>query len=194
MAKTKRITQTPDVEQIEAELKRERYKRRYRRALRSTFYTLLVVAAIAVLVATLWLPVLQVYGSSMAPLLEDGEIVVLLKSGSFAQGDVVVFYYNNKILVKRVIAMSGDWVDIGDDGTVYVNGEALEEPYLEEKAFGGCDIELPYQVPEGRLFVLGDRRSVSADSRSAAVGCVTEEQIIGKLAFRVWPLNKIRRF
>lgn len=184
----------PAIEQMEAELKREKYKRRYHRVLRSTVYTLIVVAAVSVLVATLWLPVLQIYGSSMSPLLEDGDIVVSLKSRDFQQGDVIVFYYNNRILVKRVIAMAGDWVDIDQDGTVYVNGQELDEPYLVEKALGDCDIELPYQVPDGRLFVMGDHRSVSADSRTSAVGCVAAEQIVGRLVFRVWPLNEIRKF
>ena len=194
MRKKPITTDKPAIEQMEAELRREKYKRRYHRVLRSTVYTLIVVAAISVLVATLWLPVLQIYGSSMSPLLEDGDIVVSLKSGDFKQGDIIVFYYNNKILVKRVIAMAGDWVDIDADGTVFVNGEELDEPYLVEKALGECDIELPYQVPDGRLFVMGDHRSVSADSRSSAVGCVASEQIVGKLVFRVWPLSGMRKF
>lgn len=194
MGKTQLIKEKPNVAQIEAELKREKYKRRYHRVLRSTIYSLIVVAAVSVLVATLWLPVLQIYGSSMTPVLEDGDIVVSLKSSDFQRGEIIVFYYNNKILVKRVIGLAGDWVNIDEDGTVYINGEELEEPYLAEKALGDCDIELPYQVPDGRMFVLGDHRSVSADSRSTAVGCVAAEQIVGKLVFRVWPLNEIRRF
>ena len=180
--KTRTIKDPPSIALMEAELKREKYKRRYRRVLRSTIYTLVVVAAISVLVATLWMPVLQIYGSSMQPVLNDGDIVVSRKGGEFRQGDILVFYYNNKILVKRVIAMPGDWVDFDADGTVYVNGEKLDEPYLEETALGECDIDLPYQVPDGRLFVLGDHRSVSAD------------QILGKLVFRVWPLTAFRRF
>lgn len=192
--KTRTIKERPSIALMEAELKREKYKRRYRRVLRSTIYTLVVVAAISVLVATLWMPVLQIYGSSMQPALSDGDIVVSLKGGEFRQGDILVFYYNNKILVKRVIAMPGDWVDFDADGVVYVNGVKLDEPYLEETALGECDIELPYQVPDGRLFVLGDHRSVSADSRSTAVGCVSSEQIVGKLVFRVWPLTALRRF
>lgn len=138
--KPRTVKEKPALEQMEAELKREKHKRRYHRVLRSTIYTLIVVAAVSVLVATLWLPVLQIYGSSMSPVLEDGDIVVSVKSGDFRQGEVIVFYYNNKILVKRVIAMAGDWVDIDADGTVYVNGEELDEPYLEEKALGDCDI------------------------------------------------------
>lgn len=146
----------------------------------------------AVLVATLWLPVLQIYGSSMTPTLEEGDIVVSIKSKTYETGDIVAFYYNNKILIKRVIAGSGDWVDLDEDGTVYVNGEKLDEPYVKDKAFGECDLELPYQVPESRIFVMGDHRSVSVDSRSKAVGCVAEEQIVGKLVFRIWPLTGLQ--
>ncbi len=179
----------PEISQLEAELKRVQYRKRYKTVLRNTVFTLITVAAISVLVATLWLPVLQIYGSSMTPTLYDGNIVVSVKTSEFEPGDIIAFYYNNKILVKRVIAGSGDWVNIEDDGTVYVNGEKLEEPYLTEKAFGDCNIELPYQVPESRLFVMGDCRSVSVDSRNTAVGCVSEEQIVGKIVFRVWPLD-----
>lgn len=185
----KKISEIPTIEQLEAELQRERYNKRYGRVLRSTIYTLITVAAVAVLVATLLLPVLQIYGSSMAPTLVDGNIVVSLKAGDLKAGDIVAFYYNNKILVKRVIAGPGDWVDIKEDGTVYVNNEELDEPYLTEKAFGDCNIELPYQVPDSRIFVMGDHRSVSVDSRNTAVGCVADEQIVGKLVFRIWPLD-----
>ena len=181
--------QTPTVEQLEQELKRETYRRRYNRVLRSTIYTLITVAAAAVLVATLFLPVLRIYGSSMTPTMTDGDIVVSVKGGSFTRGDIIAFWFNNKILVKRVIANPGEWVDIDAEGNVSINGEPLDEPYLTEKALGECDIELPYQVPDGRLFVMGDHRSTSSDSRSSAVGCVAEEQIVGKLVFRVWPLG-----
>ena len=179
----------PTVEQLEAELDRERYRRRYGWVLRSTIYTLVTVAAVAVLVATLWLPVLQIYGASMAPTLEEGDIVASLKGTGFQHGDIVAFYYNNKILVKRVIAGPGQWVDIGEDGTVYVDGAELDEPYLTEKSFGECDIKLPYQVPDERWFVMGDHRSTSVDSRHSAVGCVAGEQIVGKIVFQVWPLK-----
>ena len=181
----------PTVNQLETELAREKYRRRYGRVMRSTIYTLITVAAVAVLVATLWLPVLQIYGSSMTPTLDEGEIVVSLKGSDFRQGDIVAFYYNNKILVKRVIAGPGRWVNISEDGTVSVDGEPLNEPYLTEKAFGDCDIQLPYQVPDGRYFVMGDHRSTSVDSRHSAVGCVASEQIVGKIVFRVWPLNTL---
>ena len=181
----------PEIEEIERELKRERYRKRYRSTLRSTIWSLVIVAAIAILVATLWMPVLQIYGTSMSPTLTDGDILVSLKGSEFKPGDIVAFYYNNKILVKRVIAGPGDWVNIDEDGNVFINGEKLDEPYLVEKALGECDITLPYQVPESRIFVMGDHRSVSVDSRSTSVGCVAEEQIVGRLVMRLWPLNKI---
>lgn len=181
----------PALEQLEAELRRVKYKRRYRVVLKSTVYTLITVAAVAVLVATLWLPVLQIYGSSMTPTLQDGEIVFSVKTTDVAQGDIIAFYYNNKILVKRVIAGPGDWVNIDEAGTVYVNGGELAEPYLAEKAFGDADIELPYQVPDGKIFVMGDHRATSVDSRHTVVGCVAEEQIVGKILFRIWPLDRL---
>ena len=186
--KTEELT-LPTPQQLEQELGRVKYRKRYRRVLRSTIYTLITVAAVAVLVATLLLPVLQIYGSSMAPTLSDRDIVLTLKTSKFESGDVIAFYYNNKILVKRVIAQAGDWIDITPEGDVYVNGELLDEPYLDEKALGDCNIELPYQVPESRIFVMGDHRSISVDSRNTAVGCVAEEQIVGKLIFRIWPFD-----
>ena len=179
----------PTVAQLEQELARETYRKRYNRVLRSTVYTLITVAAVAVLVATLFLPVLRIYGTSMTPTMTDGDIVVSVKGGSFERGSIIAFWFNNKILVKRVIAYSGEWVDIDEQGNVTVNGKPLPEPYLTEKALGECDIDLPYQVPDGRLFVMGDHRSTSSDSRSSVVGCVTEEQIVGELVFRVWPFG-----
>lgn len=178
-------------EVVESELKRERYKKKYRLALKSTLFTLVTVAAAAVLVATLWMPVLEIYGNSMTPSLKDGEIVISTKSSEYKTGDIIAFYYNNKLLVKRVIATSSQWVNITDDGTVYVDGVVLDEPYVSEKAQGDCDIELPYQVPENKIFVMGDHRSVSADSRNSVIGCVDHEQIVGKIVFRVWPMKDI---
>ena len=188
--KNKKIVCPPTTEHLEGELKRVRYKSRYRSVLRSTIYSLITVAAIAVLIATLWLPVLHVYGNSMTPALQNGEIIFTVKMSEFEPGDIISFYYNNKILIKRVIARSGEWVNMDADGNVYVNETLLDEPYLDEKAFGDCNIELPYQVPEGRVFVMGDHRSTSVDSRNSAVGCVAQEQIVGKILFRVWPLEK----
>ncbi len=179
----------PSVPELQAELNRVRYKERYRSVLRSTIYTLITVAAVAVLVATLWLPVLQIYGTSMAPVLQDGDITVSLKTSDFEPGDIISFYYNNKILVKRVIARPGEWVNIDENGNVFVNNTLLDEPYLVEKAFGDCNIELPYQVPDGKFFVMGDHRSTSVDSRNTAVGCVSQEQIVGKIVFRIWPIH-----
>lgn len=187
-SKTMQPRELPTVEQLAAELGREKYKRRYKRVLRSTIYTLIVVAAVAVLVATIWMPVLQIYGASMAPTLDEGDIVISVKGSNFAPGDMVAFYMGNKILVKRCIAGPGQWVDIDADGNVYVDGELLDEPYLTEKALGDCDIALPYQVPDNRYFCIGDHRSTSVDSRSTTVGCVSDEQIVGKIVFRVWPL------
>lgn len=188
MKKSKAFT-VPTTQQLETEIKRVRYKRQYRSVMKSTIYMLVTVAAVAILVATLWLPVLQIYGNSMTPTMHNGDIVFSLKSSGFSQGDVVAFYYNNKILVKRVIAGPAEWVDITEDGTVYVNGELLEEPYITEKAYGDTNIELPYQVPDGKVFVMGDHRSTSVDSRNTAVGCVSEEQIVGRIIFRIWPFD-----
>ena len=181
--------QPPTLEQLTAELARENYKRRFGRVLRSTLFTLVVVAAAAVLVATILMPVLQIYGSSMTPTLNEGEIVVSVKGSDFEPGDLVAFYLGNKILVKRCIAGPGQWVDINENGDVFVDGELLDEPYLTEKALGECDQSFPYQVPESRFFCMGDHRATSVDSRHSAVGCVAEEQIVGKIVFRVWPLG-----
>ena len=188
-SKTNPPREIPSLEQLTAELERENYKRRYNRVLRSTIYTLIVVAAVAVLVATIWMPVLQIYGSSMTPTLNEGEIVVSVKGSDFEPGDLVAFYLGNKILVKRCIAGPGQWVDINENGDVFVDGELLDEPYLTEKALGECDQSFPYQVPESRFFCMGDHRATSVDSRHSAVGCVAEEQIVGKIVFRVWPLK-----
>ena len=164
--KNEKQLEIPSIAQLELELGREKYRWRFRRVLRSTIYALITVAAAAVLVATLWMPVLQISGNSMSPTLTDGEIVVSWKGSSFDPGDIIAFYYDNKILVKRVIAGPGDWVDIDESGTVFVNEQELYEPYLVEKALGDCNIQLPYQVPESKIFVMGDHRSVSLDSRN----------------------------
>ena len=186
--------EVPDIELLKKELDRVNYKTKYRSVLKSTIFMLVVVAAIAVLVATTWLPVLQIYGSSMTPTLNEGEVVVSVKGSSFEQGDLIAFYYGNKILVKRCIATPGQWVDIDEDGNVYVDGKRLKESYVKEKAFGDCDIKLPYQVPEDRYFCMGDHRETSVDSRNSSVGCISEEQIIGRIFFRIWPLNDLDYF
>lgn len=190
-AETKAVPQLPTLEELKAELKREKYKARSGKVFRSTVGTLIVVAAVAVLVATVWMPVLQIYGSSMTPTLEEGDIVISLKGSDFQRGDLIAFYYGNKILVKRYIAGPGQWVNIDEKGNVFVDGIMLDEPYIEEKSRGQCDLIFPYQVPDSRYFCMGDKRSTSVDSRSSTIGCVAEEQIVGKIVFRIWPLSEL---
>lgn len=186
-ARSKDANIAPDV--VETALKKEKHRTRLFGAIRSTIYSLIVVAAIAILVATLWLPVLRVYGESMTPTLNNGEILFTIKGSDFERGDIVAFYYNNKILIKRVIALPGEWINIRNDGSVYINDQPLEEDYVVEKALGECDIDLPFQVPEGRIFVMGDHRSTSVDSRTVAVGCIAPEEIVGRVRVRIWPLK-----
>ena len=188
--KRRKKRRLPTVEQLEAEITREEQRSRFGNTARSTIYILITVAAAAILTATLFFPVLKIYGNSMVPTLDEGEIVVSLKNSDFTTGDVIAFYYNNKVLVKRVICGPGDWIDIREDGSVVVNGSLIDEPYLEEKNYGICDLELPYQVPEGQYFVMGDDRAVSVDSRSTVVGCVSKEQVVGRILLCVWPLEK----
>ena len=182
----------PTTAQFEQELKRLRRKDIFRRSLLSTVSSLIVVAAIAVLISTMLLPILRVTGTSMIPTLRHDEVLLCNKAATLQRGDVIAFYYNNKVLLKRVIGTTGDVIDITEDGTVYLNGEALDEPYVNELARGECDIELPYQVPDNRIFVMGDHRAVSIDSRSAAVGCVADENIIGKVSAVIFPLKSAR--
>lgn len=189
--KDKQNFSPPTVSQLEAELKREKNRIRYKKMLRSTAAALIVVAAVAVLISNLLFPVLRIYGVSMEPALVNGNVVLAVRDGFYDRGDVIAFYYNNKILVKRAIGLPGEWVDIDENGNVSIDGRLLEETYLSQKALGECDIEFPYQVPDGRYFVIGDNRSISSDSRNSSVGCVAEEQIIGELVFRIWPLSDI---
>ena len=184
----------PTKRQIESERKRYRWQKAYMNALRGTISVLTYMAAVAALIATLVLPVLQIEGASMEPTLSSGDIVLLNKTTYFGRGDICGFSWNNKILVKRVIGIPGDWIEIDSDGTVYRNGEKLDEPYAEQIAFGECDLEFPYQVPQEQYFVLGDMRESSIDSRNTLVGCVEDDQIIGKIFFRVWPLKEMRYF
>ena len=188
--KLKPTPAVPSVQLLEAELKREKYRGRYKRLLRGTISTLIIVVAAAMLISHLLLPMLHIYGSSMSPTLTNGDIVAAMRYGSYERGDIVAFYYNEQILVKRIIGLPGEMVDIDADGNVSIDGEPLDEPYVTEKSLGECDIELPYQVPEGRYFVMGDNRGVSSDSRSSQVGCIAEERIIGEVIFTLWPLSE----
>lgn len=182
----------PTLEQLEAELMRRYGARRRRKTLRSILVSLLVVAACAVLIAMLWMPVMQVYGTSMEPVLEDGDILVALKDTRLIErGDIVAFYYGDKVLLKRAIGLAGDSVNIDANGNVYLNGELMDEPYIAKKALGDCDIELPATVPENAIFVLGDHRTISVDSRSSDIGMIFDEKTIGKVVFRVWPFESM---
>ena len=192
MTKKNTELQMPSVDLLQKEIKRVRYKRRFLRILKSSFNALLVVAAVAALIATLVLPVLQIAGTSMEPNLDDGDIVLLAKTDRLESGDLCAFYYSNKILIKRVIGTPGDYIWISKDGTVYVNSEELYEPYVEEKALGECDIEFPYQVAENYYFMMGDQRATSIDSRSSVIGCIPEDQMIGKILLKVWPLSELQ--
>ena len=180
----------PSAHQLNEELQRVKHHSRFRQLLRSTIYTLIVVSAVAVLVAVLFMPVLRIYGNSMTPTLNEGEIVVSIKGSNIEHGDVVGVYYGSKLLIKRCIALEHQWVNIDEAGNVYVDGEPIDEPYLTEKAFGECNLELPYQVPDGCIFVMGDHRETSIDSRNTSVGCIDKENVVGKIVFRVWPLRR----
>lgn len=184
----------PSKKQVETERKRYRRQKAYNKALRGTIYVLTIVAAIAVLISTLILPVLQIEGTSMEPTLSNGDIVLLAKTTKFEHGELCGFTWNNKLLIKRVIGLPGDWIEIDSDGTIYLNGDKLEEPYVQQKALGECDLEFPFQVPQEQYFVIGDMRESSIDSRNTVIGCIPKEQIVGKVFFRVWPFKNIRFF
>lgn len=185
----KDIDSLPTKKQVETERKRYRRQKAYNKALGGTIYVLTIVAAVAVLIATLILPVLQIEGKSMEPTLVNGDIVLLTKTTNFDRGELCGFSWNNKLLIKRVIGIPGDWIEIDTDGTVYLNGEKLEEPYAQQLAVGECDLEFPYQVPQEQYFVLGDMRESSIDSRNTLIGCVEKDQIVGRVFFRIWPFK-----
>ncbi len=188
-AAAKLLADPPTLEQLEWELKKARYRSNFWQVLRNTALSLMVVAAVSALVAVLFLPVLQIHGASMAPTLREGDVVVGLHAGGYRQGDLVAFYYNNNILIKRVIAAPGDWINIDTNGAVAVNGEMLSEPYISRPALGSCDIDFPYQVPDGRYFVMGDHRETSIDSRSSVMGCIARDMVIGRIMLRAWPVE-----
>ena len=190
----KKEVSIPTKKQVETERKRYRRQKAYNKALGGTVYVLTIVAAVAVLIATLVLPVLQIEGTSMEPTLHNGDIVLLMKTTRFERGDLCGFTWNNKLLIKRVVGVPGDWIEIDTDGTVYLNGEKLDEPYVEQKAFGECDLEFPFQVPAEQYFVIGDMRESSIDSRNTLIGCIPKDQIVGKVFFRVWPFKSIQFF
>ena len=190
----KKIQSLPTKEQVERERKRYRRQKAYNKALGGTIYVLTIVAAVAVLIATLILPVLQIEGKSMEPTLVKGDIVLLTKTTTFNRGELCGFFWNNKLLIKRVIGIPSDWIEIDTDGTVYLNGEKLDEPYAEQLAVGECDLEFPFQVPQEQYFVLGDMRESSIDSRNTLIGCVEKDQIVGKVFFRIWAFKTIRFF
>ena len=190
----KREVSLPTKTQVETERKRYRRQKAYNKALRGTVYVLTIVAAVAVLIATLVLPVLQIEGTSMEPTLSNGDIVLLMKTTRFERGDLCAFTWNNKLLVKRVVGLPGDWIEIDTDGTVYLNGDKLDEPYVQQMALGECDLEFPFQVPQEQYFVIGDMRESSIDSRNSLIGCIPKDQIVGKVFFRVWPFKSIQFF
>lgn len=179
--------------ELEEALALELNKRRIRNLIKKVAFSMATVAAVAVLITTLWVPVLRVFGSSMTPTLYEGNVVITMKTSALKPGDVIAFYYNNSVLVKRLIGMPGDWIDIDEEGNVFLNGELLDEPYVDQKALGECNIELPCQVPENRVFVLGDHRSVSIDSRNTSIGFIPKEQLVGRIALRIWPLSGIEK-
>ena len=192
--KKKKAVSLPTKSQVETERKRYRRQKAYNKALRGTIYVLTIVAAVAVLIATLVLPVLQIEGTSMEPTLSNGDIVLLMKTTRFERGDLCAFTWNNKLLVKRVVGLPGDWIEIDTDGTVYLNGDKLDEPYVQQMALGECDLEFPFQVPQEQYFVIGDMRESSIDSRNTVIGCIPKDQIVGKVFFRVWPFKSIQFF
>ncbi len=191
MAKIDKMARLPSSEQVEAEMRRVRFNTKYFRLLRSTVYALIVTAAVSVLVATLFLPVLQIYGTSMSPTLTEGEIVVSIKQKEYTRGDIIALYYSNKVLVKRIIGVGDDVIQLTDEGTFIINGEELVESYISKKAYGDLtDIEFPFTVPKNTYFVVGDHRETSIDSRSTQIGCVEPSEVVGRIVFSIWPFSE----
>lgn len=189
--KQKEPPKLPELGQLQVELELENRKWEARKALRSIVFVLLVVTAAAVVVAVLMFPILQVKRSSMGNTLQNGDVIVTMNTSNYQAGDVIAFYYNNTLMIKRIVAVSGDTVRINKKGDVSVNGKTLTEPYVTEKVRGDCTVEFPYEVPEGKFFVLNDQRDSAIDSRNATLGCVGGDQIVGKVLVRVWPFEAI---
>ena len=187
--RNRRQVSLPSPEQVSRAYQQDQYRKRYKRAFISTLSVLAVIAAVAVLVSTLFLPVIQVSGNSMEPTLSDGDVLVLLKSRHYERSQLCCISWQNKMLLKRIIGLPGDVVSIDTEGNVTVNGVLLDEPYVSDKTLGECDVTFPCQVPEGKVFVLGDHRSTSIDSRSSEIGCVDQDQIVGFVLFQVWPIG-----
>lgn len=171
--------------------KRKKNRRNYLRALWSTIRTLIFIALLAMVAAHYFFPVMRIHTDGMSPALDNGDIVVALKGEQWQPGDMIAFYFNDKLMVKRVIAVAGDVIFIDENGTVQLNGQLLDEPYVSVADLGECDLEMPYTVPNNRVFVMGDQRQISLDSRSSAIGCIAQEQIIGRVILRIWPLEKM---
>lgn len=188
MNNNKEKLEIPSIPALKEELMREKIKREFRRAILNMAGVLIVAAALTALMATRIFVLVQINGSSMKPTLNEDEVIILRQTKAVEKGDIVGFYYGGKILLKRVMAGAGDEVDIDREGNVSVNGERIDEPYLKEKTLGKCDLEFPYEVPEGAIFVLGDNRAISMDSRIKSIGCVESDQIVGKVVFRMWPM------
>ena len=187
--KNKKPIELPTIEELEAEINRKKHKQNQHHLMRNAIYVLIVVAAVTSLISIFFVRALKTFGSSMTPTLEDGDIVAVYLTDEAEPGQLVAFYFNNKLIIKRVIALGGSVVDM-DEAGVFVDGSPLEEPYLTEKALGEVSVEFPFTVPDGQYFVLGDNRITSTDSRSSIIGCVDPDNMLGRVIFKVWPLGE----